>query len=231
MTNHGQYDVISRFYDDAVGCRDGRAEYVRRILNERHPSARTLLELGCGTGLVLEYLENHYLTYGLDASPGMLECARRRLKTAGLHLADMSNFQLGEKFDAIICIYDSINHLHTFSAWEQTFARVNEHLEKDGIFLFDINTQYKLNQLATHSSSWPKFDEDYDALISRRFGPNHMLLQVTKEEWEDTRWDVSFYEHLSDNDFRLWRDSFHEVSFPVEAILRSLNSSFSVAEV
>lgn len=230
MITTGSYDVISQFYDEAVGCRDGRAENVRRALEKYHPSAKTLLELGCGTGLVLEQLADRYDVSGLDASAGMLNVAKRRLPTVQLYQLDMSGFKIAETFDAIICIYDSLNHLRNFASWQKTFELAKEHLNDGGVFLFDINTQRKLEKLAAHSSSWPKFDEDYDTPISRLFGMHQMLVKITKEEGESTRWDIRFYQHREAADYRLWTDSFHEVSYPIETVMGSLMSNFRTVD-
>ena len=35
----------------------------------------------------------------------------------------MTRFDLGETFDVVLCVFDSINHLVRFSDWERVFDR------------------------------------------------------------------------------------------------------------
>lgn len=59
----------------------------------------------------------------------------------------MANFELDKKFDVILCIFDSINHLVDFEQWELTFDSVKAHLNDDGVFIVDINTVYKMERI------------------------------------------------------------------------------------
>jgi len=228
------YDVISRFYDDAVGCNDGRAQYVAALIEKYHPSAQTLLELGCGTGLVLEQLAPRYKVSGLDSSSNMLKRTAHRLPMSDFYLANMSDFHLPLCFDSIICIYDSLNHLCDFSSWRSVFALAKRHLNDDGVFIFDVNTQFKLQQLAQHSSAYPTLGDDYATALSRHFGQqhqHHMLVTIVDEGNGTTRWDISFYEQKGASDFQLSKDSFREISFPIDAIQCSLQSIFNTVVV
>jgi ubiquinone/menaquinone biosynthesis C-methylase UbiE len=78
--NRDYYDAFSRAYDDrrAAGYHklidDQAAALVRRV-----GEGRSLLEVGCGTGLVLERVARFAgNAQGIDLSPGMLERARAR---------------------------------------------------------------------------------------------------------------------------------------------------------
>jgi hypothetical protein len=57
----------------------------------------------------------------------MLEVAAAKLPGVPLVEADMTQFELGERFDVVLCVYDSINHLLEFGQWEAVFDRVHEH--------------------------------------------------------------------------------------------------------
>jgi hypothetical protein len=60
----------------------------------------------------------------------------------------MSSFDLGERFDAVICVFDTINHLERFDLWLATFERAAAHLAEGGLFAFDVNTLGQLCRLA-----------------------------------------------------------------------------------
>ena len=77
----------------------------------------------------------------------MLSIARKKLPHVRFYRKDMVRFDLGRKFDVIICVFDSINHVLKFADWQKIFRNAARHLEDDGLFLFDINTQAKLERL------------------------------------------------------------------------------------
>ena len=151
------YDKFSRFYDAIMGDRAKTTDRLLKFIRRAHPKARTVLELGCGTGSALKHLAMHYQVWGLDASSKMLSIAKKKVPSARLFRADMVNFALAEKFDVICCVFDSINHVLSFAAWKQLFANVRRHLSPQGVFIFDINT--------LHSRTRP-FRRKYKSFLS-----------------------------------------------------------------
>jgi predicted TPR repeat methyltransferase len=78
------------------------------------------------------HLRPEYEVTGLDVSAPMLKVAAAKLPGVPLVEADMTQFELGERFDVVLCVYDSINHLLEFGQWEAVFERVHEHLDRGG---------------------------------------------------------------------------------------------------
>jgi SAM-dependent methyltransferase len=141
------YDHFARYYDALM---DDPLANVRRVLGyrERHmPTADSLLELGCGSGSILAGLQQFRSLVGLDRSPQMLATARRKVPRARFVQADMTTFELGERFDIVICVFDTLNHLVSFDAWCSLFERVRAHLRDGGLFVFDVNTVGQLRRL------------------------------------------------------------------------------------
>lgn len=66
------YDRIAGFYDAVMDDPAPRADRVARSIERYRPGARSLLELGCGTGSILARLEEVPSLMGLDRSPAML---------------------------------------------------------------------------------------------------------------------------------------------------------------
>ena len=77
------YAVFAPFYDAVMGDRATEADHLRGLIEKYHPTARTLLELACGTGAVLEQLQPSYDVAGVDLSPAMLDLARAKLRRRG----------------------------------------------------------------------------------------------------------------------------------------------------
>ncbi len=134
------YEFFAQFYDAVQGDRAEHARYLRSLIRKHAARARTVLELACGTGSILKQLWTHYEVTGLDLSKEMLEIAAEKVPGVPLFRADMRTFDLGERFDVVLCVYDSINHLLRFDEWKTVFARAHDHLNEEGVFIFDINT-------------------------------------------------------------------------------------------
>jgi cyclopropane fatty-acyl-phospholipid synthase-like methyltransferase len=129
------YAKLDRFYNAAMGDRTETAAYIRRLIRRHNPKARTLLELACGTGAILKILAESYDVAGLDISPHVLALARKKLPHVAFHRKDMIKFELATKFNVIICVFDSINHVLKFTDWQKIFRNAARHLEEDGLFL------------------------------------------------------------------------------------------------
>lgn len=91
---------------------------------------------------------------GIDRSPEMLAIAREKVPGARLIEADITSFDLGERFDVVVCIFDTLNHITTFEGWKGLFARTRAHLTAGGLFVFDVNTTAKLRAIAGIPPWW-----------------------------------------------------------------------------
>ncbi len=135
--HHGSYEKSARIYDLLyVGTRikDYRAEVaeLNRLIEESCPTARTLLDVACGTGAHLAELRRRYEVEGADLSPAMLGVARERLPGVPLHQADMRELDLGRSFDAVICLFSSIGYVTDPSEMRSTVARLALHVAPGG---------------------------------------------------------------------------------------------------
>lgn len=127
-------------------------DYITSLLQEYQISEGLLLDLGCGTGTLTEALSKKgYDMIGIDSSLEMLEIAMEKHLASGSNtlylLQDMRNFELYGTVKAIISICDSINYILTLEELIQVFSLVNNYLDPKGIFLFDLNTEYKYHTL------------------------------------------------------------------------------------
>ncbi len=136
---------IPEFYDHVVpyASRPDVAFYVDAA---RH-SGGPVLELGCGTGRVLIPTARAGIEIvGLDASEGMLETCRRRLRAespdvqrrASLQRGDMRDFELDRTFRLVTIPFRPFQHLVTVPQQLACLATVRRHLGPDGRFVFDV---------------------------------------------------------------------------------------------
>jgi SAM-dependent methyltransferase len=107
-----------------------------RLIQERRPGARTLLDAACGTGAHLEHLTG-YEAEGLDLDPEMLAVARERLPDLAFHEGDMVAFDLGRRFDAVVCMFSSIGYVRTEERLRSAIAAMARHLEAGGVLVVE----------------------------------------------------------------------------------------------
>ena len=117
------YERFGEFYDAVIGDRRAAAQQVMKLIRAAKPDARNVLELGCGTGSILKCLQDAYEASGLDISGKMLSVARKKVPRLKLFRQDMVDFRIDGRFDVIICVFDSINHVRRFSEWKKVFCR------------------------------------------------------------------------------------------------------------
>ncbi len=105
------------------------------------PSECTILDLGCGTGVMTRLLHDMgYDVTGLDLSEDMLAVASSYDDGILYVNQDMRELELPYSFDCMISVYDSINYLTRDEDLLKCFGRVHEYLEPDGLFIFDFHT-------------------------------------------------------------------------------------------
>jgi SAM-dependent methyltransferase len=107
-----------------------------RLIQERRPRARTLLDVACGTGAHLEHLTGYELE-GLDFDPEMLAVAKERLPAVKFREGDMAAFDLGKRFDAVACMFSSIGYVKTEERLRTAAAAFGRHLEPGGVLVVE----------------------------------------------------------------------------------------------
>ena len=165
------YEHFSEVYDlfmDNVSY-DEWAEYLIRRLRAEGIEDGLICELGCGTGnMTVSLRDAGYDMIGVDSSGPMLaeafkkelyrkhpELADRDLPPAEtgpgrdiLYLQqDMRAFELYGTVRAFISVCDSLNYILEEEELLQVFRLVNNYLDPGGIFLFDMNTAARYEQI------------------------------------------------------------------------------------
>lgn len=144
------YNKFAKVYDELMNDFDYEMwfNYIESIFKRYNLQPRDVLEMACGTGNLSYYLaKNGYKLRAFDLSDEMLSQAYDKLsryKNARIVKQDMVDFSFNEKFQAVISICDSINYITDEEDLVKTFKNVYDHLEDGGIFIFDINSFYKI---------------------------------------------------------------------------------------
>jgi ubiquinone/menaquinone biosynthesis C-methylase UbiE len=134
------FEKTPQFYDKLYAWKDYEAESRRLealIRTHLRSSGRRLLDVACGTGLHLAYLQSSFEVEGLDIDPGLLEVARQRLPNIPLHLGDMASFDLGQRFDIVTCLFSSIGYVRTTERLAAALDSMARHLVPGGLLLVE----------------------------------------------------------------------------------------------
>ena len=127
-------------------------QYLEGLLKEYGIHDGLVLDLGCGTGTVTEILAGHgYDMIGVDNSEEMLEIAAEKRIESGHNILclnqDMREFELYGTVRAVVSICDSMNYITDDEDLLTVFKLVNNYLDIGGMFIFDLNTIYKYEQI------------------------------------------------------------------------------------
>jgi ubiquinone/menaquinone biosynthesis C-methylase UbiE len=201
---------IAPFYDyimDHVNYKIW-ARYIKSLLFYYNKQAKTIIDLSCGTGSLLIYLDSKkWCLCGSDLSAAMLEEAKmkKEIKHIPLLCSDINRLSIKEnKFDAALILYDSINYLIEDEQINNFFKEAAAILNDKGLLIFDVVTPYtcKKEFMDYHESkSWGKdsykrhgwflykYNMQYNEFIITVDGKKYKELHQQKirpvEEWKE----------------------------------------------
>lgn len=171
----GQYTALAPYYDllnsEVDYC--AWADFISKTISMYYFAEPSLvLELGCGTGnMTRELSARGFDMIGIDISDDMLAVAMQHEyenaclndinadnetedteidvsahRPLYLH-QDMCSFELYGTVDAAVCCIDGINYLTEDGDLERCFKLVHNYLNPNGIFIFDVNSPYKFENI------------------------------------------------------------------------------------
>ncbi len=137
------YDILMQNVDYQK-----RTDYLYSLFEKFDRAPTLMLDLACGTGEFSNRFANKGVSViGVDISYDMLSIAREKSAEQQndiLYLCqDAAELDLYGTVDGAICCLDSLNHITDYGDFCSAIARVSLFLEKDRLFIFDLNTEYK----------------------------------------------------------------------------------------
>lgn len=138
------YTKSARFYDAVYHFKDyeEEAHLIREVAAIYLPDTgkmvrRTLLDVACGTGQHMQYWRADFAVKGLDLEPELLKVARERCPDVPLVTGDMVDFDLGEQFDVVTCLFSAIGYVQTFDRLCRAVRSMARHLKPDGVLIVE----------------------------------------------------------------------------------------------
>jgi cyclopropane fatty-acyl-phospholipid synthase-like methyltransferase len=200
-----------------------RARYVLKPVNEYFKNAKKILEIGCGPGEVLVNLPRRYAIYGLDIERDYIEFCKGRIPRGTFFISSMHNFKLDKKFDVIFSADDAVNFLKDFDQWKSTFKAVDEHLNSDGLFIFDVFTPKMLRDTLR------QLEQGRSTSSVKEF-PLGYYYDKGIVKGDTLTWDCRIFEKLPNGLYQLNEYKFKEKIYPVAKMKSALSEHFDILE-
>jgi SAM-dependent methyltransferase len=135
------FTASAEFYDLIYGALKNYAaetQQVAELLRRIHPRCESVLDVACGTGEHARLLAGHGFSIdGLDLDPSFLAIARKKYPAGRFFEADMADFSLPWRYDAIVCLFSSIGYVRTLERAGAAFVCFRRHLAKGGVVLVE----------------------------------------------------------------------------------------------
>lgn len=128
LTRINYYYRHPEHYDRLSGNDHTTPQQVEQLIDTHKPAgARTLLDLGCGTGRHLEHFATRFTSVGIDIQPGMVNYAQRMRPRLDVRVGDLRTVRLGHTVDVITCLGLALSYLHTNAELRQAFTTFAAH--------------------------------------------------------------------------------------------------------
>jgi len=134
---HDEWEDIATYYDELYVKPEQYQKEAQQVVsfsqNYQQSGGKTLLDVACGTGGHITYLQDHFQVLGVDLSESMLEVARNKFPLLPFYQGNMTDFSLDKQFDVIICLWGSIGFVKTYANLKLTLKNMVRHLLPGGI--------------------------------------------------------------------------------------------------
>lgn len=216
-----EYSLFAKYHDDIVRPEEGQLEDEIFFLDEVFQDFwnwKNILEAACGSWVILKELKKKgYTGEWFDLSKDMIE--KWQLSWVDyIEVWDMTDYKTEEKYDIVLCNYNSICHLKSFEDWIKFWDCSFDNLKSWGILVFDITTIYEFESLV----------EDFT--MSKNFGQNTLCLSVNKNNKKYVR-DIRMFEKADDWRYDLTKETVTEVSFEISEIKKELEKRFTIEAI
>ena len=223
MSSYESFASVYDMFMDNIPYREW-CGYLIGLLQEYGVQDGLVLELGCGTGKATRLLSRAgYDMIGIDNSPDMLEIALEKegkIKEDILYLLqDMRSFELYGTVRAVVSICDSMNYIIEPDDLLKVFQLVNNYLDPGGVFIFDMNTAYKYEQLLG----------DHTFAESRQEG-SFIWENYYDEETRINEYDLTLFIPEAGELYRRYAETHYQRNYKVEQIVGFLQQAGLVCE-
>ena len=210
------YGDFAYFYDKLMYDLDYEKIYkfIREVLGKKSLEPKLILEMACGTGGLTEKLARDYKLHAFDLSDDMLSVCENKIRSKNLKLfkQNMAGFSAPSTYDAIISVGDSLNYLTDERDFEAAIKSAYAYLREDGIFIFDLNTEYKFKNIP------PVTVDEVDDVL-------YIWENIYDEEEKLNTYGVNFFRNIRDNDYRRFYEEHLERAYDLRLVKNLLEKT------
>jgi SAM-dependent methyltransferase len=182
------FNNYSAYYNLLYQDKDYKAEalYVHQLIQKWNPGAKTILNLGCGTGKHdLLLAEMGYALISIDLSQTMIDIAKLENTHSNIeyHVGDVRDFEFNRQFDVVVSLFHVMSYQTTIEELSAAFRTAKNHLEINGAFIFDC--WYGPGVESDPPKHVTKNVEDENIRVHRKTTPIHLLEKhIVKVQFE-----------------------------------------------
>lgn len=211
-----EYNQIAKFYNAYSHTQRWLLEFIEDMLIENHIFEGTIVDLGCGSGVLFEYLEDSLTSIGVDiANELLIEAAKNAPHGKYVH-HDIVTYQHSDKVEVVTCLFDTMNHLGKLEDVKQVIKNMHEMLLPGGIAVFDMLGKEELEQLSEQSYVLP-LDTDFGTAY----------FQAYSEDAENVQWQIDVYSKKQDSIYEKEVICFSEKYYCLDEISEYVNEKFT----
>ena len=211
------YDELNVNYD-----KEKIANRIRQLICP----CREAVDLCCGTGDVAILLSKCGIkVIGIDISKDMLNVATEKAMNNAARVlfvcADAKNFQVPAKVDAVYSLADGMNYMLGEDELQKAFCSVNKALKCGGLFVFDLSTQSKYENLLDGKTFTFDFDDAF-AVWQNDYNKKTHICQM----------DVTCFIKKGKNAYKRFDETHFQYCFSMETIKQMLeNTGFELKSI
>ena len=167
------------------------ADYIQSVFARFEAAPKDLLELACGTGAMACVLDDRgYRMTGIDRSESMIAVAKRKAldgrRDIRFQAGDMVRMPAPGSYDAVLCLYDSINYVVDEADIAAMLNGLRGVLRAGGLFVFDVCTEinsrrYFHNQVDQESDGDFSYIRRCEYLPETRIQVNEFQITFNRE--------------------------------------------------
>lgn len=136
----GQYGNAARYYDLIYSDKDydEEADTLAALIRSRVPEARQVLDVACGTGQHARVLADRgFELAGVDIEPAFVEIASKKIPEGSFELGDMTDFDLGREFDAVVCLFSAVGYTRDEDSLRKAVSCMARHVRPGGALIVE----------------------------------------------------------------------------------------------
>lgn len=184
MKVFGLFDAVAEFYQHSMDLScdyEGWASYVIDRI-KKYAAGNSGVDVACGSGQFTRALKKAgFNVCGVDISEEMLVAAQKESAKNGLFIqyikGDVTKLKLPRKVDFITAINDAFNCLNGENM-VKGFGRLNACLNKGGVLLFDVSSEYKLKNVIANNTFFED-EEDYSYIWTNKLFSDRVEMELT----------------------------------------------------